>query len=640
MGTVDGERSGVMLVGYHGKRFFVTRNLKPSSREFYWEGSEIRLRAEKAIAEEIQNGMGIDPNLFDEFVVVPQGELANIIDLDDSKRTDTMQKLVGLQKYAKIHAWLGTYLTNNKVNILSDDPAAIEASIASLRKQRQDHTNLLTEVFRADEDKLKQATAITGMYSLSSDLQTKLINKRASVAARQLSLPTSISIVEEMAKGLESKRAAVEIAAKSHADCNELLLACSNYVARTRIEQELQRMEVMALPPPPLPDYMPIGSSQEATMHSEGQRLQLLLHFKKLADSGQKVCANCARPFDQEFMAPLQELPALQEKCRLLHDANRRSRDYDNAVLIAQQGKKSFDEYSPAMLAQLAQIPITAPPTQSQGVLKASTDAALASLQVAQNAVRATEASVAQARALLASEESLLAQDLSDLDSLVVQAAACTPISDSDYSWATKLLADHNLAREQEARLQGSISVIDSQLPLLEVNLKKAIEARQKMAKVLEIRASIDTAREVLQRDQLPFELAKSSMLAIAAKMNETLEAFGAHYRVSAGAGSSFQATFFNNHSKGSQPDDRLSGGERAQFGLALRVASHSIWAQELGFLALDEPTYGFGPNDMRCVKIAIEKLRELSNDQGLQVIVVTHEKSLVPLFDNVISME
>jgi DNA repair exonuclease SbcCD ATPase subunit len=187
------------------------------------------------------------------------------------------------------------------------------------------------------------------------------------------------------------------------------------------------------------------------------------------------------------------------------------------------------------------------------------------------------------------------------------------------------------------AGAKGSLAVVEKTIPEEQAIYTKAVQQREKYEKNMKFRADVATCRTIFQRDNLPTELAKNGMLALAAQMNMSLSAFSANFRVSAGSGSTFQVSFFADGVKGNQPEARLSGGERAQFGLALRVAVHSLWAQELGFLAMDEPTYGFGQNDMGCVKIAIEQLRDMSRAQGLQVIVVTHEKSLLPLFDHVI---
>ncbi len=71
---------------------------------------------------------------------------------------------------------------------------------------------------------------------------------------------------------------------------------------------------------------------------------------------------------------------------------------------------------------------------------------------------------------------------------------------------------------------------------------------------------------------------------------------------------------------------DSLSGGERFDVALALRIAVAAAWGRSMGLLVLDEPTHNL---DEEATDALAEVLRHLPGDSFEQIIIITHNEAL-----------
>ena len=87
------------------------------------------------------------------------------------------------------------------------------------------------------------------------------------------------------------------------------------------------------------------------------------------------------------------------------------------------------------------------------------------------------------------------------------------------------------------------------------------------------------------------------------------------------------------------QPVSRLSGGERVMLAVSFRIASYCMFASKLGLLTLDEPTTYLDAQNVQLFVRLVERLRDITNAMGLQLLMSTHEESINPLCDTVINL-
>jgi DNA repair exonuclease SbcCD ATPase subunit len=146
-----------------------------------------------------------------------------------------------------------------------------------------------------------------------------------------------------------------------------------------------------------------------------------------------------------------------------------------------------------------------------------------------------------------------------------------------------------------------------------------------------------EQAREALKN--APRLVAQRNLQRLEAAINELLQIFCVNFTVKvANDGSpTFIAEFYDGRR---QPAQRLSIGQKTVLALAFRVAVNAMFAEEIGLLALDEPTASLDQPRIQALAPVLEKLRDLSTAKGLQCLLVTHASSLSHLFESTIQLE
>jgi DNA repair exonuclease SbcCD ATPase subunit len=124
-------------------------------------------------------------------------------------------------------------------------------------------------------------------------------------------------------------------------------------------------------------------------------------------------------------------------------------------------------------------------------------------------------------------------------------------------------------------------------------------------------------------------------MAQVVVELNNTLSQIGVPFTIELENDLSFTVNF------GFQkvPASRLSGGQKVILTIAYRLAVNFTFATNLGLLCLDEPTVGLDEANLGSLERAFERLKDFSLSNGVQIIVVTHEKGLSHLFDHTIDL-
>ena len=73
----------------------------------------------------------------------------------------------------------------------------------------------------------------------------------------------------------------------------------------------------------------------------------------------------------------------------------------------------------------------------------------------------------------------------------------------------------------------------------------------------------------------------------------------------------------------------QLSGGQLCCASLSFLLALKELFARDIGFIVLDEPTYGLDSDRLARVADVLTATNQLAVTANLQVIVVTHEEKL-----------
>ena len=182
-----------------------------------------------------------------------------------------------------------------------------------------------------------------------------------------------------------------------------------------------------------------------------------------------------------------------------------------------------------------------------------------------------------------------------------------------------------------EQRLTGERGALCGAIERLEAAIQQARQADAMRQRREQWLALLEATQPVFHRDGLSRLVAAAKLAEVEGLVNELLRDHDAPFQVRADENLTFTAIF---HDGTEQPASRLSGGQKVVLAIAFRVAVLLTFTGDVGFLCLDEPTEFLDEHNKKAIDAALAKLRQLSQARGLQCFVITHERSLLRLFD------
>lgn len=193
------------------------------------------------------------------------------------------------------------------------------------------------------------------------------------------------------------------------------------------------------------------------------------------------------------------------------------------------------------------------------------------------------------------------------------------------------------------ASLQGSIreltkaiSALDDTIAVLE--LKQSQQGNHKAA--LE---TLNKVRDWFHYGNGPRTLASAVLGEMNQDINKFLSNFTAPFTVvPSDASFGFRCVFTDGRQvpKEGPPDATvLSGGQKVQLAIAFRFASYTMFANKLGLISLDEPTNFLDAANIGCFCNLMSQVKQIAKGMNLQVIMATHEESLMPFADTVVNL-
>lgn len=160
-----------------------------------------------------------------------------------------------------------------------------------------------------------------------------------------------------------------------------------------------------------------------------------------------------------------------------------------------------------------------------------------------------------------------------------------------------------------------------------------------------EVKGKVDTLKRV--RDWFHYRegpriMSQNVMRDLTACVNSYLDQFNAPFVVEAEEeGFGFRCRFIDGRTMPDPyPDDSLlSGGQKVALAIAFRMAIYMCFGGELGLLSLDEPTAYLDDASIEHLGELLQKVGEVARNKGLQILMATHEKAIMPFLDTKIDL-
>lgn len=641
----DGEPSFASLEFEHsGHIAVVTRHLLPEKEQatLTIDGVEVG-RGEKNVTAAIEKFLGVDAKFISRFIIVGQTEIFSFIDDSQTETDKFFQRLFNTAKADKCQDVIGKNLS--KIQIpevlktaaqLDIEIGAADAALADFDRQillLPDMTTFLAtqeaqqKTIQAWRNREKAATELAKLDEQMSAANTQL------AAAKEESerYETDLAALDEASQGQEQAISAARTALghwqsyKSVAKSKERLHETRQAIADARAKD----------PAPEKPGTVSAEELNKAALVCTARIRDIRTFIGMFDEHGVAECPTCHTPSDQlaaavakhkeELVTQQREEQALtaawskqvkleeqwrlwenREKERVLQeqrlDATEQSlQDVHPPILSEAELSQTVTDYDSFQKAKQDILPLA----QAANVRKAQLDGALVSLADRRKQLLndINEASVTEADATLAQQRVNYVQE--------------------QFAQRTKL-------EKERAALAYS---------------RQALQAERDSAEAAAVRADklkewtqiAEVAREALKN--APRLVAQRNLQRLETSINDLLQIFSVNFqvRVAERDTPTFIAEFYDGRRQVAQ---RLSIGQKTVLALAFRVAVNAMFAEEIGLLALDEPTASLDQPRIRALAPVLEKLRELSTAKGLQCLLVTHATTLSHLFESAIELE
>lgn len=641
----EGESSFASLEFEHsGHIACVTRHLIPTNEPstFTLDGVE-KARGDKAVTKAIEDLLGVDSKFISRFIIVGQTEIFSFIDDSQTDTDKFFQRLFNTAKADKCQDALGKNLA--KISI----PEVLTPA-SQLQEQCNQAETAVAEI-DAELGKLPSMTAYfdqqTADQAIIQDWEareragTELANidSEATALATQLALAKAerdwhkadIQALDEASQGQEASITAARTAL-GHWQSYKAVAAARDALERDRKTVQAARA---AMEEPPVVTHDDVITAHNH-LFSLTQRIRETEEFLKMfTESGISECPTChthtAALADQiaQRQELLGQLQMEQSKANVKH----RQAAQDHATRLAWEKRKSDLDAREHQIADAeAKLQNVVPPTLSEDELS-QTVLDYDSFQKARQAIAPLFQAASskcdrldgQLAALRNRHEALSAQLV---ESQVTQADAHQ--ARARLEKLGELLAE----RDKLATARGEAVW---RLRDAERAQQTARAAEQTAARLRTWVERAERTREALKN--APRLVAQRNLQRLEASINELLRIFQVNFQVKVAEDGTptFIAEFYDGRRQVAQ---RLSIGQKTVLALAFRVAVNAQFAEEIGLLALDEPTASLDQPRIRALAPVLEKLRELSTAKGLQCLLVTHATTLSNLFESAIELE
>lgn len=644
LSTQDEPSYALLEFEHAGHTVVVTRHLLPEKEPatLLVDGVEAA-RGDKAVTAHIERLLGIDSKFISRFVIVAQNEIFAFIEDGASEVDKFFQKLFGTTYAEKCQDAINKHL--NKITI----PEVLEP-VSVLKEQEQE---LATRIKNLSAKAQNMPTlrvflnAQATQQKIIGDWQTRLkIAEELNTTDTKLTVCTGQ--IAELAQNCEKYSQDIAAlndalsgstpatdnakAALSNLAAHKQLAAARN--AATARLHEIARIRATAIEPPTVADSAIADLVNSAA--AVDLKLTELNRFVAVFDKdGITECPTCHNPvanLDEHVAAARNHIETLKAQSSAYQQelAQLHKNKTDRIIWEKQEAK---------LLAEIAQLEgsavtfanFTAPEVDEVALLRLISD------------YDALIAAKSELEKLAQAEKEQRASCVGRLDNLkqrkleLVEQLSALSITQADAELAENTLNILSKECVERQELEKQLAQFEFDITNLRTRIQATIAAEQQASVMRQWVDTASAARDALKL--APRIVAKRNLQRLELAVNELLQIFGVDFLVKAAADDSptFVAEFFDGRK---QPAKRLSYGQKTVLALAFRVAVNALFAEQIGLLALDEPTAYLDQQRIKALAPVLERLRELSTARGLQCLLVTHETSLAHLFESTVELD
>jgi DNA repair exonuclease SbcCD ATPase subunit len=641
----DGEPAYATLEFEHnGHIAVVTRHLLPEKEQstLLVDGKEIG-RGDKNVTAGIEKLLGVDAKFISRFIIVAQTEIFSFIDDNQTDTDKFFQRLFNTAKADKCQDVVGKGLakitipeivrTSNELAASRDEQLREADALRDQISKLPQPENIVANI-QAEQAIIKQWEARERSAGELSKIEEQLVRQQQqleTVTADGKQYEDDLTALTAAANGQEAAHAAARVALGHWASYKSVAKAKAKLQA-TRDEIADERARNVKPLEPGEPSAAQLRRDEDAVRRRIADTERFI---KMFADDGIAECPTCHTPsaaLAKQVAEHQAELPKLRETMAELNAAASKQTAAEKDWQHWQVREKEINAKEQSLASSESELLAVKPPEASEDELKQAVVDYEEFLRVKKeieplaHKAREDRAKITGTLTTLRERKKQLEEEISDI--AVTQADAH--------------LAQAKLNRMQEqikaaTDLAEQRSQFLSEARRLEDQYQQVYKQEQDAIRLRGWSSVAETARDALKN--APRLVAQRNLQRLESAINELLQVFRVNFviKVATDGTPTFIAEFFDGRRQVAQ---RLSVGQKTVLALAFRVAVNAMFAEEIGLLALDEPTASLDQPRIQALAPVLEKLRELSTAKGLQCLLVTHATNLSHLFESAIELE
>lgn len=647
----EGERSYVTLTFEHnGTEVEVRRGIYKSTS--YWMEGDDTVRGDRAVTERIQQFLGTSTKIINEYVFVEQGEIFAPLMARAADRGKAYQQLFGTAHAEVCWKAVGDHLADMTIPeagvVLDGLRAASRQAALTVHELKSQLAGISIDAdYDPNEDpafkllqKYDKLVSERARHDAISAEILVLQEELVPLVAKKSELDVDVSSLEEALAGHVDK---YEAAARAVHNWNLLDEQRKAIVARENIVAELEeefKDNPEPVKPDPFVDADAIVDYQKETTFLEAKRRGKEDMIDALDPAkGVVECPTCSTPvadLEMDIEYAKSDIVKLNNEVDAREQIGKAVAVYHAAFNRWEVWKSGWESRQEDLLEQ------SLPGVDSDALL---TEDELSDIRDTKDRYEKWQVALVGANSELrttgqsvAVKEGALDSKVQARDSMEVRIHAWEDagVTTEAVTEAKMCLPARREAYDRRLHTEGQLSAAVSTAALRLSELAASENALEESQRLVSFADHLREVRETLHRDNLPRVVAHNYLGLLHEAINEILEAFATDFRVAVREDLGFDAHFIDGRI---QPVPRLSGGQKVVLALAFRISINALFAADLGLLCLDEPTAYLDDENLACLDVALDKLRSLSESRGLQCILITHERGLGHMFDEVVQL-
>lgn len=679
--TTWGEKEGSVRLfftaGSRNDEFVVTRK---TNGDVTLKVGDETIKQAKKVEEALREKAGLDKELIRQIVFVPQKGIDAILFDDPKNREVAFQRLIGIGNASKIYEALRTEIA------AYDKPQGFDEAIARAKQQLSDQEGIAKtcratlgkydaamktlptkESLEAEVDRCVGAQMCVEEYAtVCSKLETsQKSNERALKAVAETGsvseeaedeIRKSVDEAKEILRFLTRLKELSDAALSARSEGEKAIREAGETLAQYTGDLNAEREEVKRL------------DAEQAAAEAELRSLRNMMGEA----SSDGTCPLCGAPATQEDIRKHvgEKMDAIEARRKDVTDKaakarmalDKREADEHFAARKIDKAKSRMEDAKTALqsakdknvagveidiktfsVSYKGKTPDDIPALKDQAECDENRLAVAVRKRQAAKEVRDRAAQLAAQIDLLMKKKEDLAKRLANMgidpESVADDSAAeCRRAAEK----ARKNLDAFNGILRDMAAEKGRLDAAEKTIASTKTFIDDLVQKKE-----LEdaVKGKVDTlkrVREWFHYREGPRIMSQNVMKELTACVNSYLDQFNAPFAVEAeeeGFGFRYILTD-GRYTPDPRPDATLlSGGQKVALAIAFRMAIYMCFGGELGLLSLDEPTAYLDESSIEHLGELLQKVGEIARNKGLQILMATHEKAIMPFLDTKIDL-